>query len=44
MKLGNYNSNRGYKIDRWLTMIEAESMIEIPSIDRGTINDRDAKH
>ena len=36
MKLGNYNSNRGYKIDRWLTMIGAESMIEMPSIDRDT--------
>ena len=36
MKLRNYNTNRGYKIDRWLTVIEAESMIEMPSIDRDT--------
>ena len=36
MKLGNWNSNRGYKIDRWLTMIEAQSMIEILINDLGT--------
>ena len=36
MKLGVRNSNRGYKIDRWLTMIEAQSMIEIVINNLGT--------
>ena len=36
MKLGNWNTDRGDKIVQRLTMIEVQSMIEIPSIDRDT--------
>ena len=33
MKLGNWNTDRGDKIVRRLTMSEAQSMIEMPKID-----------
>jgi len=36
MKLGNWNTDRGDKIVQRPTMIEVQSMIEIPSIDRDT--------